>query len=187
MQIDLCNKLIDNELTRKELLERVEIRKTSENDLMDICNTLAKAFNLHSYEEALWQMENSKACLNESIKLVDKETNEIYGLLMFCEYPIKLGSPIEIVENKLSKYLSKFKQINGHSFIIDERLRNSGLDKKMLYFNKNFLNDNYDFIWIGVEKSLRSFAYWQRLGFVEVFNIPEAVFYIAPLNKKMIE
>lgn len=187
MQIDLCNKLIDNELTREELLERVEIRKTSENDLMDICNTLAKAFNLHSYGEALWQLENSKACLNESIKLVDKNTNEIYGLLMFCEYPIKFGSPIQMVESGLCEYLSTFKQVNGHSFIIDERLRNSGLDRKMLYFNREFLKNNYDFIWIGVERDLRSHAYWQRLGFIEVFRIPEAVFYIAPFNKKLIE
>lgn len=184
--IDLCNKLIDNDLTREELLKRVEIRKTSENDLMEICNTLAKAFNLKSCHEALWQLENSKAQLKESVKLVDKETNEIYGLLMFCEYPIGLGSPIQIVENGLSEYLNGFKQINGHSFIIDERLRNSGLDKKMLYYNSDFLKENYDFIWIGVEYSLKSRHYWERLGFTEVFEIPEATFYIAPLSKKMI-
>ena len=186
MMIDLCNKLVDNNLSREELLEKVEIRKTEPEDLINICETLAKAFDLSSYREALWQLNNSKARMDESVKLVDKETNEIYGLLMFCEYPIKYGSPIEIVENGLSKYLDRYKQINGHSFIIDERLRNCGLDKKMLYFNSDFLVENYDLIWIGVEESLRSKNYWKRLGFTEIFKIPQAMFYLMPLNKKVI-
>ncbi len=91
-----------------------------------------------------------------------------------------------MVESGISEYLSDYKQVNGHSFIIDERLRNCGLDKKMLYFNTDFLIKNYDFIWIGVEESLRSKSYWERLGFTEVFRIPEAVFYLMPLSKKMI-
>ena len=187
MQIDLCNKLVDNNLTREELLNRVEIRKTNADDLMQICITLAKSFGLSSYEEALWQLENSKVKINESIKLVDKETNEIYGLLIFCEYPITIGSPIMIFEKGLGEYLNQFKQINGHSFIIDERLRASGLDKQMLLYNINFLKENYDFIWIGVEYSLKSRAYWERLGFNEVFEIKEAKFYLLPLNKKILE
>lgn len=184
--IDLCNKLIDNDLTREDLLERVEIRKTSIEDIEDICKTLTKAFDLKSYLEALFQLENSKAVLSESIKLVDKYTNEIYGLLIFTEYPIQIGSPIQMVENEISQSLEGYKQVNGHSFIIDERLRNCGLDKKMLYFNANFLIENYDFIWIGVEESLRSKKYWERLGFIEVFEIPQAKFYLMPLSKKMI-
>lgn len=186
MMIDLCNKLINNDLTRKELLERVEIRKTSEKDLGQICKTLAKSFNLSSELEALFQLENSNVILNESIKLVDKETDDIYGLLIFTEYPIDKGSPIRMVESGITQYLSDYKQVNGHSFIIDERLRNSGLDKKMLHFNVDFLIENYDFIWIGIEESLRSKSYWKRLGFVEVFTIPEASFYLMPLSKKMI-
>ena len=187
MMIDLCNKLIDNELTREELLNRVEIRKTSEDDLMQICETLAKAFNLNSYLEALWQLENSKVQLGESVKLVDKETNEIYGLLIFCEYPIALGSPIRLFADDLSEYLNEFKQINGHSFIIDERLRNSGLDKKMLHFNIDFLAENYDFIWCGVEKSLKSLLYWHRLGFIDIFIIEEATFLLLPLSNNFIK
>lgn len=187
MKIDLCNKLIDNDLTRENLLERVEIRKTSIEDLEDICKTLTKAFNLSSYLEALFQLKNSNAKLSESVKLIDRETNEIYGLLIFTEYPIQIGSPIQMVENELSEYLNGYKQVNGHSFIIDERLRSSGLDKKMLYFNADFLIENYDFIWIGVEESLRSKSYWERLGFTKVFEIPEATFYIMPLSKNMIK
>lgn len=154
MGIDLCNKLINNDLTRKELLGRVEIRKTSEKDLGQICKTLAKSFNLSSELEALFQLENSKALLNESIKLVDKETDDIYGLLIFTEYPIDKGSPIRMVESGIAQYLSDYKQVNGHSFIIDERLRNSGLDKKMLHFNVDFLIENYDFIYGLVSKNL---------------------------------
>ena len=186
MMIDLCNKLVDNDLIREDLLERVEIRKTSVEDLEQVCKVLAKSFNLSSYLEALFQLENSKARLDESVKLVDKETGDIYGLLIFTEYPIDRGSPIRMVESGISEYLSDYKQVNGHSFIIDERLRNCGLDKKMLYFNTDLLIKKYDFIWIGVEETLRSKSYWERLGFTKVFRIPEAVFYLMPLSKKMI-
>ena len=186
MMIDLCNKLVDNDLAREDLLGRVEIRKTSVEDLEQICKVLAKSFNLSSHLEALFQLGNSKARLDESVKLVDKETGDIYGLLIFTEYPIDRGSPIRMVESGISEFLSDYKQANGHSFIIDERLRNCGLDKKMLYFNTDFLIKNYDFIWIGVEESLRSKSYWERLGFTKVFEIPEATFYLIPLSKKMI-
>ncbi len=186
MMIDLCNKLVDNDLAREDLLGRVEIRKTSVEDLEQICKVLAKSFNLSSHLEALFQLGNSKARLDESVKLVDKETGDIYGLLIFTEYPIDRGSPIRMVESGISEFLSDYKQVNGHSFIIDERLRNCGLDKKMLYFNTDFLIKNYDFIWIGVEESLRSKSYWERLGFTKVFEIPEATFYLIPLSKKMI-
>ena len=184
--IDLCNKLVDNDLAREDLLGRVEIRKTSVEDLEQICKVLAKSFNLSSHLEALFQLGNSKVRLDESVKLVDKETGDIYGLLIFTEYPIDRGSPIRMVESGISEFLSDYKQVNGHSFIIDERLRNCGLDKKMLYFNTDFLIKNYDFIWIGVEESLRSKSYWERLGFTKVFEIPEATFYLIPLSKKMI-
>lgn len=186
MMIDLCNKLVDNDLAREDLLGRVEIRKTSVEDLEQICKVLAKSFNLSSHLEALFQLGNSKARLDESVKLVDKETGDIYGLLIFTEYPIDRGSPIRMVESGISEFLSDYKQVNGHSFIIDERLRNCGLDKKMLYFNTDFLIKNYDFIWIGVEESLRSKSYWERLGFTKVFEILDATFYLIPLSKKMI-
>jgi len=186
MVIDLCNKLVDNDLTREDLLERVEIKKTSKEDLDDICNTLAKAFALSSSDEALQQMLCSNALLDESVKLVDKENGDIYGLLMFCEYPIRIGSPIMLFENNLAQYLDEFTQVNGHSFIIDERLRGTNLDKKMLLFNVKYLSDNYDLIWIGVERDLATHNYWKRLGFTVAFDIKEAVFYVMPLSKKMV-
>jgi hypothetical protein len=85
----------------------------------------------------------------------------------------------------MADYLSQFVQVNGHSFIIDERLRGTGLDRKMLFYNIKFLMKNYDFIWAGVEIGLKSHRYWERLGFIEVFRIPEAVFYMMPLNEKL--
>lgn len=186
MKIDLCNKLIDNDLTKNDLLKRVEIKKTSKDDLEQICKILAKAFDLSCEGEAFQQLIQSDVLLDESIKLVDKENGDIYGLLMFCEYPIKVGTPIMFEEPKMGEYFDKFKQVNGHSFIIDERLRGTNLDKKMLFHNIKFLSDNYDLIWIGVEESLKSNAYWERLGFIEIFNIPQATFYLAPLSENMI-
>jgi len=186
MGINLCNRLVNNKLTRNELLERVEIKKTTPDDLENICETLSKAFDMHSSKEAYFQLAQSRARLNESVKLVDKYTGDLYGLLMFCENPIKYGSPIMEMENGIAEYLDGFSQVNGHSFVIDERLRGTGLDKRMLFFNIEYLVKNYDLIWIAVESSLRTHSYWQRLGFVELFRIPEAVFYILPLNKKLI-
>lgn len=187
MMIDLCNKLVDNYLTKDELLERVEIRKTTPDDLGDICDTLSKAFDMYSSDEAFFQLMQSRARLDESVKLVDKYTGEIYGLLMFCENPIKFGSPIVEYEKGICDFLDGYNQVNGHSFVIDERLRGTGLDKKMLFYNIEFLARTYDLIWIAVEIDLRTHAYWQRLGFVELFRIPEAVFYMMPLNKKLVE
>lgn len=186
MMIDLCNRLVDNKLTKNDLLERVEIRKTTPNDLEDICDTLSRAFDMYSPEEAYLQLMQSRARLDESVKLVDKETGDIYGLLIFCEYPIKYGSPILHFEKGIAEYLDNFTQINGHSFVIDERLRGTGFDRKMLFYNLRFLAETYDMIWIAVEIDLRTHAYWQRLGFIELFRIPEAVFYMLPLNKKLL-
>ena len=187
MMIDLSNRLVDNYLSKEDLLKKVEIKKTCQDDLIDICNTLSKAFDMYSSEEAFMQLTQSRARLDESVKLVDRETGEIYGLLIFCEYPIKYGSPILHFEKGIADFLDNFTQINGHSFIIDERLRGTGLDRKMLMFNSEFLKNNYDMIWAAVEVDLKTHNYWKRLGFVELFRIPEAVFYMIPLNKKLVQ
>ena len=186
MMIDLCNRLIDNELTKKDLLERVEIKKTTEEDFDNICRTLAKAFDLESPGEAAMQLLHSHVLIEESIKLVDKENGDIYGLLMFCEYPVSMGSPLLNINKNMAEFLDKFKQVNGHSFVIDDRLRGVGLDKKMLFHNIKYLAQNYDMIWAGVEIDLKSHHYWERMGFIEIFRIPEAVFYMLPFNEKLI-
>lgn len=186
MMIELTNRLVNNDLTKEDLLKRVEIQKTSSEDIDAICETLAKAFALSSPKEAYFQLMHSSARLDESVKLVDKENGDIYGLLIFTEYPITIGTPLLMVNKNLAEFFAQFKHLNGHSFIIDERLRGCGLDRKMLYFNRDYIINNYDLLWIGVERDLRSHAYWQRLGFVEVFRIEEAVFYMIPLSEKLI-
>lgn len=74
-------------------------------------------------------------------------------------------------------------QINGHSFVIDERLRGTKLDKKMLLYNFDYINQ-FDLIWLGVEKTLKTDNYWKRLGFEEILEIDEAKFYIKTKDKK---
>ena len=135
--------------------------------------------------EALRQLVYSDARLDYSVKAIDKRTGDIYGFLIFCNFPLHVGSPIMHINPGLGELLSHFSQINGHSFIIDERLRGTGIDKKMLSFQKDFL-DEYEMIWCAVEKDLKSHRYWKRLGFRELFKIPQASFY-AIFNDNLID
>jgi hypothetical protein len=77
---------------------------------------------------------------------------------------------------KLANSLKSLKQLHGHSFILDKRLRNTNIDKKMINFNKSYI-DEFDFLWCAVEKSLKSHNYWKKIGFKELFEIEEAIFY----------
>lgn len=185
MMIDLCNRLVDNGLSKEELLENVEIVGTSYQDAPKLTELLAKCFNLPSQEVALRQLIYSNAQLDNSVKLVDKRNGDIYGFLIFSIFPINVGSPLMHINAKLGGFLIQYKQINGHSFIIDERLRGTGLDKKMLLFQKEFL-DKFDLIWCAVEKSLKSLPYWHKLGFIDIFITYEATFLIKPINKELI-
>ena len=47
----------------------------------------------------------------------------------------------------------------------------------MLLYNKEYI-DQFDMVWCGVDKSLKSHNYWKRLGFEEVLNIYDAIFYV---------
>ena len=176
MMIDLCNRLVDNGLTKEEILQNIEITSTSYEDAPKITELLSKCFALPNQEAALRQLIYSDALLDKSVKAIDKKTGDIYGFLIFCNFPIHVGSPILHINPRLGGFLVQFKQINGHSFIIDERLRGTGIDKKMLKLQKEFL-DEYELIWCAVEKDLKSHGYWKRLGFKELFKIPEASFY----------
>lgn len=177
MMIDLCNRLVDNDLTREELLPNIEITKMSYADAPIIVGTLSKSFGIHSEEGALRQLIYSNAQMDESVKVIDKRTGEIYGFLIFSKYPLHVGSPIMHINARLGGFLAQFRQINGHSFMLDERLRGLGIDKKMLKYNEEYIKQ-YEMIWLGVEESLRSGPYWKRLGFKEVMSIPEATFYV---------
>ena len=176
MMIDLCNRLINNNLTKDELLPNIEVVSTSYGDAPMLTELLAKCFNLPSQEEALRQLLYSDAQLDMSVKAIDKRNGDIYGFLIFSRFPLHIGSPLMHFNAKLGGFLVQFNQINGHSFILDERLRGTGIDKKMLALQKEALN-KYDLIWCAVEKDLKSHVYWKRLGFRELFKIPEATFY----------
>lgn len=162
--------------TKKELLENIILCKTTNEDVNDIINILQNSFDINTKEIAISQLLLSHANLKESVKVIDKRDNKIYGILILCNFNIKNGSPILFENHYLAKCLSGLRQINGHSFIIDKRLRNTNIDKKMLYFNKEYI-DNFDFIWCGVEKSLKSHHYWKKIGFKKLFEIKDAIYY----------
>ena len=166
----------------KELMEYVILEKTSYDDTIQILEILSKSFNI-SEKEALHQLLYSNADLNNSVKLVDTRDNKIYGLLVFSLFNIQNGSPIIGLNQTLSNFLTHSKQLNGHSFVIDKRLRGQGFDKKMLLFQQDYINQ-FDFIWCGVEKDLKSHKYWEKLGFLPIMDDGKGVFYIKTTNTK---
>ena len=184
MMIDLCNRLVDNNLEREEILKNIVITGTTYEDAPILTELLAKCFGLYDQEFALRQLLFSNAQLDNSVKAIDKRNGDIYGFLILSKFPIHIGSPIMHLNTKLAGFLIQFSQINGHSFIIDERLRGTGIDKKMLRYQKDFL-DGFEMIWCAVEESLGTDNYWKRLGFKEIFRIPEATFF-AHFNDKII-
>lgn len=107
------------------------------------------------------QLLYSNADLDNSVKLIDKRDGNIYGLLILSEYNIANGSPLNMYNNDLAHYLSNFKQINGHSFIIDERLRGTTIHKQMLLYNMEYIKQ-FDMVWLAVEHSLGTDNYWKR-------------------------
>jgi len=184
--MDTEGKIVDNRKTREELTGMVVIGHTEPSDAWKMCETISTSFKLEGGpDEAAMQLMNSDVMFDRSIKAYDPDTGDIYGLLTICDFDIRKGSPIMIIDPELGMYLGELRQINGHSFIIDERLRNSGLDKKMLMFDIDNLVGKYDFIWCGVEKTLKSHNYWKRLGFTELFSIEDATFYILPLSMRL--
>ena len=181
MSLDLCNRFGNLELSDEELLENIEITSTVPNDVPQIIEFITKSWGLGDNMMAFEQIVHSNIDLNKSVKLIDSRDGELYGLLLIAYYPICEGSPINLVNPKLSKYLSQYTQINGHSFIIDERLRGKKIDVKMLKYIKKYA-ESFDFIWCAVEKDLKSHNYWKRLGFKKIFTIPQASFYILSKN-----
>lgn len=176
----LHNRVSDSNISKEELLENIEITTTTYQDYHKIIDILSNCFDLSPYEVAS-QFLFSKVDLQNSVKVIDKRNGEIYGLLMFCNYNITVGTPILHLNPLLGKLLQPFNQLNGHSFVLDERLRGFGVDRKMLNYNKEYVNQ-HKFIWCAVENSLKSHNYWKKLGFVEVLDNNEAKFYIKSLN-----
>lgn len=184
MMIDVCNRLVDNELTKEALLPYIRVTSMTYADAPTITSLMAKCFNLPNEETALRQLLYSDALLNQSVKLVDRRNGDIYGFLIYSNFSIMNGSPIGMVNPNMASFLSYFSQVNGFCFIIDERLRGTGFDKKMLLYNRSFL-ERFEMVWAAVEKDFKTHAYWKRLGFTELFSIPEATFY-GKFNEKYI-
>lgn len=182
--VSVGNYTWDDEKTREELLENVEIEKTTFDDTLQVIEIMVKCFGVGSPIEAYNQLYNSRANLNESVKLVDKRDGKIYGLLIFSEFKIDQGSPINFFRElaPINDYLRLCDQVNGFAFVIDKRLRGMKYDKKMLFFNMDYLN-NYRFIWCGVDNTLHSHHYWERLGFYKLFEIEDATFYLMKPSK----
>jgi hypothetical protein len=184
MMIDLRNILVDNGLQKEEILQNIEVVSTSYEDAPKLTELLAKCFDLPNQEIALRQLLYANARLDKSVKAIDKRNGDIYGFLIFSIYPVHVGSPIFHINPKLGGFLVQFSQLNAHSFIIDERLRGTSIDKRMLRLQNEYLNQ-YELIWCAVEESLGTDNYWKRLGFKELFRIPEATFY-GLFNKNLV-
>ena len=167
----------DDSKTKKELLENIIICKTEYKDVFEIIRILKETFNIPSNEHVIDQLLTSNANLKESVKIIDKRDNKIYGILIFSHFNIAKGTPIQFYDNDLCNKNKMLKQINGHSFVIDKRLRNTNIDKQMLSFNNEFIKQ-YKMIWCGVDNKLKSKNYWLKLGFKELFHDNFASFMI---------
>lgn len=181
--IQKCRLLHEDGKTREELLNHMTICKTTYKDAVQIVYILTKALGIPSDGETLRQLLYSNANLDESVKLIDQRDGQIYGLLIFSEYPIQQGSPIFGQNHELSQYLKRYSQVNGFAFLIDERLRGDNIHREMLRYNLDYLN-NFDFIWCAVENELLSHNYWKKMGFEEVLCNRDAKFYIRFFDKK---
>lgn len=174
----------DDEKDRYELLSNAIVTKMSYDDADEVLNMLVKNFGVPNRREALRQLLYSNARLDESVKVIDSTDGKMYGMLIFCEFPIHIGSPLMMTKNRfVGEYLMSQKQLNGFCFILDDRLQGCHIDKQMLLFNTAFI-ETYDYVWCAVEKGLNTEKYWERLGFIRLFEDDRATFYIIGTNKK---
>ena len=168
--------LQDNNLTREELLDKVSLSYMDYCDIPQLASLMVKAFGVDTMCFAFEQLIRTRVVMEKSVKVFDPETDEIYGFLVLSNFKINEGSPIKFEEFALDEFLNGFSQIHGYAFVLDKRLRNTGYDKRMLSMVDYFIN-SFDFCWLAVDSDLRSNAYWKKLGFKEIFSIPEATFY----------
>lgn len=175
--LKIKNRLNESKVSREELIKNCKICKTTANDLQEIVRIMSECFKIPSYYEAAYYLRNIGLDYRNSVKLVDKRTNMIYGLLLFGTNTIQKGTPIHFENPLLNNALSSLKQVNGIAFILDERLRGMHFDMKMLYYNIDYLKQ-YDVVWCGVDSSLKSHNYWKRLGFSEFLTTPNVQFYL---------
>ena len=168
--------------TTQELNDKLKIEKTNFSDIMGILKIMTDCFKIPTTIDAYNYLYLHKLNILNSVKLVDKDTNEIYGVLLLGEVPMADVTPIMFICPTLNCVLNKLKQLNGIAFIIDERLRGQGWDKKMLYSNISYINQ-FDIVWCGVDATLKTHHYWERLGFDNLFNDSRVNFYAKVVKK----
>lgn len=179
------NRLQDDILTSEELKERCVVKKTTKDDIFEIARILCNHMGVNDPMLTFHQLMTVNIVFEESVKIVDEKTNKIYGILILAKHPLNVGSPIQLIDYVGSKAVEKYKQINGFVFIIDERLRGCGFDREMIKMVKPYI-DTFDFIWVAVEKDLRTHNYWKRLGMREILTTNEANFYCYFINKTIL-
>lgn len=175
--------LIDDNKTKEELLESISYSNIDTDDFDNVSEILYKVLPIPSLNDAKQQLIISKSDFSKSVKCFDKRDNKIYGVLIFSDYHIIDGSPITSENIILANYLFDLNCINGFAFVIDKRLRGTKVHRFMINKSINYISSNYDFIWCGVEANLKSHNYWQKMGFINLFNIDEASFYIYFFDK----
>ena len=163
-------------MTSEELLNKVEVSFMSYCDVYQLAELMTKCFGVSTECFAVEQLIMSRALINNSVKVFNPETDEIYGFLILSRFNLDDGSPIKQIESSLCEFLSQFSQIHGFAFVLDKRLRNQGIDKQMIEMVKPFI-ESFDFVWLAVDSDLRSDAYWRRMGFRVLFSLPDATFY----------
>lgn len=181
------HKLQNDGKTRSELMENIEITTTTYQDGEEIIRITRDTFGISSDKQAFMQLVLSQADLDNSVKLIDKRDGKIYGILIFSLYPITVGTPILFTKYRiLGEYINKYSHVNGYAFVIDERLRGTNLDKEMLSYKNDYL-EQFEFVWCAVDKDLKTHEYWKHIGFTELFDIDEAIFYIKRTHGKTME
>lgn len=139
---------------------------------------LLNEFNIN-IKEFLFQLNSIS--INYEISSIEHDNNgNIIGVLIFGNYDICTGSPI-IYYNKsyIDKFINK-KGINGYMFFVNKENRGKNIDKKLIMYSyKSIKEKKYDYIWIGVDKKLKSHNYWLKHGFEKLFDFSDkASFYI---------
>ena len=168
--------LQDNDKTREELLRDLSLSFMESYDIPQVAALMAKSIGPNTVCEAFEEVIRTNVIINKSVKIYDPKTDEIYGFLILSNYRLEQGSPISSELFSLAEFLSGFSQIHGYAFILDSRLRGTGLDKKMLLKVNNFVN-TFDFCWLGVHTALNTDKYWERFGFRKLFTIEDGTFY----------
>lgn len=160
--------------TRESLIPNIKIGNLTNNDINQVLGSISNILKIP--EECLMeQIAVTNVDVTNSIKIYDVRDNKIYGVLIFSKYHVFKGSPVLMFDDVARQFLNK-EGINGYLFCIDKRLRGTHIDKKMLQYSVGYLKQ-FDYVWAGVGRQLKTHSYWKRMGFNEFLAIPEAIFY----------